>query len=449
MGGRAADRWGDARLLGLILLMAAAASLGILFIDALGSALDGRWPLPAEVLALSFCSFFLPSLCLGAVSPVAVRLALAGSTRVGGTVGTIYALGAAGGIAGTFGAGFVLIAWLGTHTIIWGIAACLAALGLPYTIGDSRLRWISLAVVVTGAIVALDGRALDGPCERESAYYCIQVWDYTDDDGEVGKALVLDRMVHSYAFPEQPQKLTQGYSRVFAQVAAYQAFSAPRLRVLFLGGGGYVLPRYVEAAHPGAVIDVVEIDRAVTEIARERLGLSRESTIVSHHRDAREFLRGTTGEPYDIVALDAFNDLAVPFHLTTREFAREVRLRLAEGGLYILNIVDSQRGLLTRSLIATLSESFPHVFAVSADAYSRSHRVAVVLIATVTPLDEHRMEQATASARELMVGGENVVSFRELLRSESRLPAPPTGQRPIVLTDRYAPVDQMLAPVFR
>ena len=446
-GGRAADRWVGARLLGLVLLMASAASLGVLAVDLLATALGGRWSLPTEVLVFSFSLFLLPSLCLGAVSPVAARMALANTSRIGNTVGTIYALGAAGSIVGTFAAGFVLIAWLGTHAIVWGVSLSLAFVGLAYTIGDRRLRRFGLAVIVAGIGVAVDGRGLRGPCERESAYYCIQLWDFTDE-GEVGKALVLDRMVHSYTFPERPAKLVQGYGRVFAQVAAYRSLSTTRLRLLFLGGGGYVLPRYVEAIYPGSVIDVVEIDRAVTEIARHRLGLAQDLAIVSHHSDARVFLRRRSGEPYDIVVLDAFNDLAVPFHLTTREFAREVRRQLSEDSVYLLNVVDSRRRELTSSLVATLSEVFRHVYSVSGGGHPQSRRTAVVLLATDTPLSELRLERATVVAKELMDNGSDVVALSERLRYEPRLKTSPTG-RAAVLTDRYAPVDQMLAPVFR
>lgn len=447
-GGRAADRWDDSRLLGLVLLLAALSSLGVLAVDVLGNTLGGRWSLPGEVLALGFSLFLMPSLCLGAVSPVVARMALAGSGRVGSTVGTIYALGAAGSIAGTFAAGFVLIAWLGTHTIVWGIAASLAALGLAYSIRDRRLSGLGLSVVVAAAVVAVDGRALGGPCERESSYYCIQVWEFMDGD-EAAKALVLDRMVHSYAFPERPRRLIQGYARVFAQLTAYRASSMTRPQFLFLGGGGYVLPRYVESAYSGAAIDVVEIDRAVTDVARRRLGLSADSKIVSHHSDARVFLRQRTGRPYDIVALDAFNDLAVPFHLTTREFAREVRSQLAEGGLYLLNVVDSRDGLLIRSLVASLGESFGHVYVLSGKAYPQSPRASVVLLATATPLDDNRMEQATASAERLMETDVGAASLRDRLQAAPRLPPSARGRWGGVLTDRYAPVDQMLARALR
>ena len=64
-------------------------------VDLLATALGGHWTMTTEVLVFSFSLFLLPSLCLGAVSPVAARMALANTSRNGITVGTIYATGTA------------------------------------------------------------------------------------------------------------------------------------------------------------------------------------------------------------------------------------------------------------------------------------------------------------------------------------------------------------------
>ena len=37
---------------------------------------------------------------------------------------------------------------------------------------------------------------------------------------------------------------------------------------------------------------------------------------------------------------DAFGDLAVPWHLATREMAAEVRRVVRPGGIYVQNVID-------------------------------------------------------------------------------------------------------------
>jgi len=50
----------------------------------------------------------------------------------GRTVGSIYACGAAGSIAGTFAAGYYFIAFFGSVAIIWVVTGVLLLLGAIY-----------------------------------------------------------------------------------------------------------------------------------------------------------------------------------------------------------------------------------------------------------------------------------------------------------------------------
>src|SRR5688572_24393462 len=59
-----------------------------------------------RVVVLAVLLFFLPSFFLGMISPVAVKIAIAGMETAGRTVGRIYAFSTLGSIAGTFITGF-------------------------------------------------------------------------------------------------------------------------------------------------------------------------------------------------------------------------------------------------------------------------------------------------------------------------------------------------------
>ena len=99
--------------------------------------------------------FFLPSLVLGMVSPVVVKLALTDLERTGNTVGTIYAVSTVGSIVGTFLTGFWLISWLGTRMIVWVVGGSLLVIGLA--VGDflrPRKGLGILALTGLGAAVA-------------------------------------------------------------------------------------------------------------------------------------------------------------------------------------------------------------------------------------------------------------------------------------------------------
>ena len=442
LGGRLADRRPSLRLLGGVFLLGGLSCFGILTVDVLGGRTPGNWPIILEILVLTTALFFLPSTILGAVSPIVVKLAVRDLARTGSTVGKIYAAGAVGSIVGTFATGFLLISWFGTHTIVWGVALVLLALGLVFVVGE---RWppmfLSALVLVGASALVVNQGWLRGPCTRETNYFCIKVRE-EERDGQPVRVLILDRLVHSYTSLKDPTKLVYGYEQIYAEVTAYRAQRDDRLRVLFIGGGGYTFPKYVESVYPGSDIHVIEIDPDVTEIAYQLFGLSRDTEIVTYNEDARLFLEREPTEPYDLILGDAFNDYSVPYHLTTKEFNDRVRAWLTEDGLYVVNIIDGPRGDFLRAYTYTLRQTFRYVYLVPIiEGWRQSPRSTFVLIAGNAPLD-------LAAFATIDAGDGDPLLARRVLSTEE-IDALLAEGRVVTLTDHYAPVDQMLAPVFR
>ena len=131
-------------------------------------------------------------------------------------------------------------------------------------------------------------------------------------------------------------------------------------RTLFIGGGGYTLPRFVELQYPNAEIEVVEIDPEVTRVAQTYLGIPKDTKIRTFNQDARWFVMNCKEKGrYDFIFLDAFNDLSVPYHLTTKEFAMELKNLLKPHGLLLTNVIDNfNKGAFLPSYIRTLEEVF-------------------------------------------------------------------------------------------
>jgi spermidine synthase len=440
VGGWLADRWASPRLLGLTFLLGGWACLSVLLVDLFGSHLPGNWPVVVQILALTLALFFLPSAILGGISPVVARLAVQDLARTGRTVGRIYAAGAAGSIVGTFATGYVLISKFGTHAIVVGVAAVLILLGLMFIPLREKAMTVLVAALLIGAGTAgaVSLGWLRGLCSLETDYFCIRVHDQ-EQGGELVRVLVLDRLVHSYSSLRDPTRLVYGYEQVYARLTAQLAKSHPNLRALFLGGGGYTFPRYMEAIYPQSELAVVEIDPGVTLTAYTLLGLQRDTRIVTYNEDARLFLAKPPTRPYDLILGDAFNDYSVPYHLTTREFNQRVRAWLAPDGLYMINMIDGVRRDFLRAFIYTLQQSFRHVVVIPTNALWRdSPRMTFVLVAT----------DATLDLTPLNAAGESE-SFAPDVLNETQVNELLAEGRVTLLTDQYAPVEQMLAPVFR
>lgn len=292
---------------------------------------------------------------------------------------------------------------------------------------------------------AIDHGRLQAPCTKETSYYCIRVDQESLSNGHTVRRLVLDHLIHSYADLSDPTYLEYGYETVFAELTAYQAQirDTAALRTLFIGGGGYTFPRYVEAKFASSTADVLEIDPAVTQTAVEQLGLRPGGRVATYFGDARESLRTMPRtRQYDLVFGDAFNDLSVPYHLTTREFDALVQQSLRPGGYYVANIIDNYRtGLFVKAFLRTLHQVFPYV-SLMADgaAWDLDAQNTYVVVGSDRPFDE------VDFARRLEQAGRGFPITQRL--PPDRLERDLADGPQIILSDDYAPVDNLIAPLF-
>ncbi len=447
IGGRLADRWASHRLLGLLFLLGGLTSIGVFLVDTVGTRLPTEWPIVLRIIILITALFFIPATLLGTISPVVTKLSVLDLARTGSTVGRISAAGTVGSIVGTFATGFLLIAWFGTHAIIWGVAVVLLVMAVGFFLVGLQVRGrvvaAILAVVLIGVAtsVATARGWTSSRCTLETNYFCITVHE-SENAGRPVRTLVLDRLVHSYSSLEDPTQLVYGYEKVYAEATHYQSLRHNRLTALFIGGGGYTFPRYMEALFPDSDLDVIEIDPGVTQTAYASLGLARDSLIKSFNEDARMFLQRQPAKRYSLIMGDAFNDYSVPYHLTTLEFNERVRAWLADDGLYLVNLIDGPRRDFLRAYVTTLTKTFEHVYVVPAlRMWQKSPRVTFVIVASAEPLDLEQFRSIDAGDGETLLA-DMVLPDEDLntLLSEGRL---------VILTDQYAPVDQMLVPVVR
>jgi spermidine synthase len=276
----------------------------------------------------------------------------------------------------------------------------------------------------------------------ETNYFCINVRERSLDGQQV-RSLALDRMVHSHSVLDDPTQLLYDYELMSAELVALRAQTDAELRALFVGGGGYTLPRYMEAVYPGSDLHVIEIDPGVTEIALSMLGVRPDTEIVSYNEDARLFLADEPEERFDLIFGDAFNDFSVPYHLTTLECNQRVRAWLADDGLYVINMIDGPQKRFLRAMLHTLGQTFAHVYLAPAPLHTTQEvvpRNTLVIVATDVPLEIDRLAP--------LDGGEGNGMFHEQLLPQEEIEAL-LAKEPDILTDDYAPVEQMLMPVFR
>ncbi|MGZ8632512.1 MAG: spermidine synthase, partial [Solirubrobacteraceae bacterium] len=203
---------------------------------------------------------------------------------------------------------------------------------------------------------------------------------------------------------------------------------APR-RMAVLGNAAGTTARAYGRFFPRTWIDGVEIDPELSSIGRRFFGMTN-PRLRLHHEDARPWLR-RADQRYDVIEVDAYRQPYIPFYLTTKEFFRLVRNRLAPGGSVLINVGHPEGDdRLEQVLSATLATAFPHV---TRDPLKDTN---TVLIGSTTPATPANLRAAAAAGR----------VPRELgplaLRVAERLAPPLRGGA--VYTDDRAPVEWLV-----
>ncbi|MHC4086310.1 MAG: fused MFS/spermidine synthase [Planctomycetota bacterium] len=461
IGGRIADRFPARKTLAVLFGISSVACVGIVVLNNIVGEWVWLWRLnwPAHIFIHVVFVFMLPSTLLGTISPVVAKMALDKGLATGRTIGAIYAWGAAGSIAGTFLAGFYLITTMGTIAIIWTIGAALLLMGILYwsklwvlyiwasvftalmAMGMAPVKWAQSS----GSSLRLREEHNPNILYQDETPYCYvavkQIFGIVDK-----RAFMQDKLMHSEMVMGDILDLRYSYVQIHAAVTQLLSEGRKRLSVLVIGGGGYVFPRYVEKVWPGSRVDVVEIDPGVTEAAIEAFGLQRDTAINTFTMDARYYVSRllkqtqTQGQEvlYDFIYEDALSDYSTPYQLTTKEFNDQIACILTDNGVYMIELIDIyDSGLFLGSFINTLEQTFPHVYVVTQNEPGSARNTFVIIASKREFNPENLGKQQAVKDLDLWI----------LNKSEIEILKEKAGG--IILTDNYAPVETMLAPVVR
>jgi len=432
LGGRLADRFDPRALLAPALILAAIGTAVTLPLVRWGGEILRGGAAPA-VLLLAAMAVFLPAFLLAGITPLVVKLQLGDLRRTGEVVGKLSSFGTLGAITATLATGFIFVAAMPSSWIVLTLAALIAVAGfaLGYYLrtslpGRPKTR---AALATVGLIGAGLGAAAPTPCDIETAYHCARV----DDDPAVpgGRTLILNSARHSYVDLDDPEHLEFAYVQWIGAVTDVARPPATPITALHLGGGGFTVPDYVRATRPGSSQEVLELDGGLVDLDRAKMGLTTGDDLRVRVGDARVGLAAQRTGAYDLVVGDAFGHLVVPWHLATREMAADIARVLRSDGVYAQNVIDYPPDRFIRAELATVAAAFPHVALVApADAIAGAVGSNFVIVASESPLPaalRDRLGLVDEPVR--LLQGAELAAFVDDAR---------------ILTDDYAPVDQLL-----
>ncbi|WP_319824850.1 fused MFS/spermidine synthase [Thalassovita sp.] len=387
----------------------------------------------AAITTITLLAFFLPSLFAGVPAPILTVAAMRGRDRAEHALGVMFATGAVGAIAGTLLAGFAFVPLLGSIATLLVVAGVYAVVAFAcFWLGNSQLKETLRAGLGLGAmlLVGANALALSSVCDRESSYYCIRTVALSDDPADPVRLMVVDHLAHGISGARDPRVMYTDHAAMLEALPrmrmGQRAFSS-----FHIGGGSYSVPR---AWQDRGLTDitVAEIDPEITRAARQQFWYTPGKTRILH-QDARVALRASTAR-YDVIVGDAFTDIAVPEHLVTRDFFQLVAARLAPGGVYAMNLIDSADRLdALAAMVVTLRSVFPsvEVWTEARPPEPGERRVFVILGGDV----DSPVSAITARSPEPM-------RFQPL--APSFLDDIITRKHPPVLTDDFAPLSYLM-----
>lgn len=325
------------------------------------------------LIIAAFCAcmviFVFPLFLLGTVTPSLAKYSVSSLDDSGRTVGTLGAFNTIGSIIGTFVPTFVTIPAVGTSITFLIFAGILIVLSVIYFV-SSRVGYKK--IIISGVIFVLccvfghgDSFAFwqkDLTYEGESIYNYLQV---SEDDKQVSLSTnVLFGVQSVYMKDDTLTGLYYDYAMAAPLMVPDKNPDSMEVLILGMGTGTYATQcrKYFGDMN----IEGVEIDEKITKLSRKYFALPDDINVTTY--DGRAFLNASDRK-YDVIMVDAYQDITIPFQMSSVEFFRLVKSHLNENGVMVvnMNMRGNDDGDINQYLADTISSVFGNVYTVEVD----------------------------------------------------------------------------------
>lgn len=317
-------------------------------------------------LAACLVIFAFPCVLLGTVTPSLTKFTVDNLDDTGKTVGKLNALNTIGSIIGTFVPTFITIPAVGTAATFLIFAGVLAAISIVYFAFARKrmIKGIVAAVVIVGLCFTLPTYSFafwesDITLEDESIYNYLQV-----KDSDTRTILSTNVLFGVQSIQRKDTELTgmyYDYALAAPCMAGMNGSDNDSRSVMILGMGSGTYASYCVRYYPGVSVQGAEIDRKIADIATEYFGLP--DSVEVAVEDGRAYLTASQ-EQFDVIMVDAYQDITIPFQLSSVEFFTQVQRHLKPGGVMVvnLNMTSQQEGSINQYLCDTMASVFAHTY---------------------------------------------------------------------------------------
>lgn len=390
--------------------------------------------------------FVFPLFLLGTVTPSLVKYSVDSLDESGSMVGRLGAFNTIGSIIGTFVPTFISIPAVGTSVTFLIFAAILLVIAVVYFMSTrlplSKIKKVpvSIALFLICCILGHDTSFAfwqsDLTYEGESIYNYLQVYESPNEvvlstnvlfgvQSVYRKEKSLTGMYYDYAMAAPLMTDASPLNEGASETGSLQDMD---MLILGMGTGTYATQcrRYLGDMN----IEGVEIDAKITDLANKYFEMPSDIPVTTY--DGRAYLNAID-KTYDVIMVDAYQDITIPFQMSSVEFFTLVKEHLNPGGVMVvnMNMRGSSEGSINEYLADTISDVFDNVYTV--DVKGSTNRE---LFASDDP---DMTDNLTDNILKLKESDEDSGLYDMMVRIEQGLTEYVPGER--ILTDDKAPVE--------
>jgi spermidine synthase len=349
LGGRSADKQKNADKL---YTMIGIASIWIAIIPIIGkyiidlSVILFMWILPKNLIvagSITSCLiiFSFPLVIMGMSSPYLVKLGLKDINDSGKTTGEIYALNTIGSIIGTFIPTFVTIPTIGTSKTFFVFALVLCCISLYYfTVQKKKVVRSIISVIIILALALAPFNNSYAFWEKNIVYEGESLYNYLKVTEDSDSVILSTNVAFGVQSIYKKDHALSGYYYDYGLMAPLFSKNTTfdsKLDVLVLGMGTGTYAKQCKRYFPNCKTDGVEIDPKIVDLSKKYFELKEDEANI-YVNDGRTFLMGSEARKYDLIMVDAYHDITIPFHMSTVEFFSKVNEHLKANGTILINI---------------------------------------------------------------------------------------------------------------
>lgn len=313
--------------------------------------------------------FVFPLFLLGTVTPSLVKFSVDSLDDSGSVVGKLNASNTIGSIIGTFVPTFISIPAVGTSItflIFAGILLILAILYFVSTKGNFfKAKKVPISILIFCLCILFGHNNSFAFWQNDLTYEGESIYNYLQVSEDSKRVILSTNVLFGVQSVYLKEKGLTGMYYDYAMAAPEMAgiHEDDTCEILILGNGTGTFATQCRRYFDNTSIEGVEIDEKITALAQKYFELPEDVKVTTY--DGRAYLNAIEGK-YDVIMVDAYQDITIPFQMSTTEFFNMVSDHLNPDGVMVvnMNMRGDSEGNINQYLADTIATAFSEIYTI-------------------------------------------------------------------------------------